>query len=75
VVLPSNQELQLFRKLIDKTNDAIFIADAETARIIYVNDMACTSTGYNREELLSMHIMDVDAVIIEPSQWKEQVKA
>jgi diguanylate cyclase (GGDEF)-like protein/PAS domain S-box-containing protein len=74
VVLSSNQELQLFRKLINKTNDAIFIADAETARIIDVNDMACTSTGYNREELLSMHVMDVD-VKIEPSQWKEQVKA
>ena len=73
--MSSNQELQLFRKLIHKTNDAIFIADAETARIIDVNDMACTSTGYNREELLSMHVMDMDAVTITPSQWKEQVKA
>jgi len=72
--LSGNQEFQLFRNLINKTNDAIFIADAETARIIYANDMACTSTGYSQAELLSMHVMDVD-VKIELSQWKEQVKA
>ncbi len=29
-------------------------------RIVYVNQAACRSLGYSREELLSMHIWDVD---------------
>ena len=67
-------DLKLFREIINKTSDAIFIAESETGRIIDVNEKACTSTGYSREDLLNMHVMDVDAVTIESSLWKEDVK-
>jgi len=48
-----------FRTVIDSTNDAIFIADF-TGRLLEVNQAACRSLGYSRDELVSMRIQDID---------------
>jgi len=48
-----------FRTVIDSTNDAIFIADF-TGRLLEVNQAACRSLGYSRDELVSMTIQDID---------------
>jgi len=42
-----------FHTIYDSLNDAIFIHDAETGRILDVNETACRLYGYGREELLS----------------------
>ncbi len=44
---------------VDSAVDNIYWIDAG-GRIAYVNDSACVSTGYSRDELLSMTIHDID---------------
>ena len=56
----AEKSLQLFRMLIDQSNDAIEVVDPETLRYIDINERACIDLGYTREELLSMSIYDID---------------
>ena len=39
------EDLDLFRTLINQSNDAIFIVDPETSRILYVNRKAGNISG------------------------------
>ena len=55
----AESSLTLFRTLIDQTNDAIEVVDAETLQYLDVNDKACKSLGYTREELLSLKVPDI----------------
>jgi two-component system, cell cycle sensor histidine kinase and response regulator CckA len=56
----AQESLVLFRTLIDQSNDAIVVVDAETRRYLDVNEAACASLGYSRKELLSMTVFDID---------------
>ena len=40
-------DLELFRNLINKTNDAVFVNDPQTGSFIFVNDRACACLGYD----------------------------
>ena len=48
-----------FRVLMEHSADAFFIHDLK-GRIVDVNQMACESMGYTRDELLSLCIADID---------------
>jgi PAS domain S-box-containing protein len=61
--------LALFRSLIDGSNDALEVIDPTTLRFLDVNEKACRDLGYSREELLSLTVLDVDAVM-DPSAMK-----
>jgi PAS domain S-box-containing protein len=51
--------LQLARTAIDQAPEAIFWTSS-SGRFLYVNQRACSSLGYTREELLSMCVPDID---------------
>lgn len=68
-----HQELNLFRALLDRSNDAIEVLDPQTLRFLDVNERACAELGYSREELLSMTVYDIDPEYDESSrQWVQQ---
>ena len=56
----AEKSLQLFRTLIDQSNDAIEVVDPHTLRYIDINERACIDLGYTREELLSLSIYEID---------------
>lgn len=56
-------ELKLFRKLIDSAKDFIEIVDIETGRFLDVNESACKYHGYTREEYLSLTVYDIDPMV------------
>ncbi|MGB7548690.1 MAG: PAS domain S-box protein [Terracidiphilus sp.] len=66
----AEESLRLFRLLIDQSNDSIQVVDLETMRLLDVNARVCSSLGYTREELLSMHVYDFDPTIDEPAHAK-----
>ncbi len=51
-----------FRLLIENFGDPVFVHGAD-GRFTTVNRAACRATGYTREELLSMHVEDIDPEI------------
>ncbi len=70
------RELELFRTLVNQSNDAIKVIDPETLRILDVNEKACSELGYSREELLSLRVFDIDPAVTEASaaKVKEQLQ-
>ncbi|HXX81282.1 MAG TPA: PAS domain S-box protein, partial [Thermodesulfovibrionales bacterium] len=66
-------DLELFRDLIDRSNDAIFVNDPQSGRFTFVNEKACASLGYDRHELLEMGVMDIEATLPDNFSWQEHV--
>ncbi len=48
-----------FRTVLENLAAGVFAHDLD-GHIVFVNDAACRSTGYTREELLSMYVSDID---------------
>jgi PAS domain S-box-containing protein len=48
---------QWFRRLVEHAGDALFVVDRET-RVVDVNQRACESLGYSREEMLRLTLAD-----------------
>lgn len=55
----SQQQLELLDRAIDMSADAIFMMD-EQLQFTYVNEAACRSLGYSRDELLTMEPCQID---------------
>ena len=55
--------LQLFRTLLDHSNDAIEVVDPTNLHLLDVNEKSCAQLGYTRDELLSMTIYDIDPLL------------
>jgi len=70
----AHEKLQLFRNLIDRSNDCIFVIDSQWGRLLDVNDRACESLGYGRQELLEMSVKDIDEVVGGDSCWERHVQ-
>ena len=49
---------------MDRVGIAIYWVDAETGKLVYVNEQACAMVGYSRDELLQL---DVSAIAREPA--------
>jgi two-component system cell cycle sensor histidine kinase/response regulator CckA len=58
----AEEELALFRSLLDHTKDAIEIIDAATGRFLDVNERACAAHGYTRDEYLALEVHHLDPV-------------
>ena len=69
----ANNKLQLFRDQIDQSDDAIFVTDPKSARILDTNIKGCTSLGYTREELLNMKVIDFEMKFQDIDSWKHNV--
>ncbi len=56
----SEDRLRFTQTTVDKAALTIFWVDPETGMFIYANEAACSSLGYTREELMSMHVPQID---------------
>ncbi len=59
----------LFHGLLEQAGDAIFVSDI-SGQILFVNQAACASLGYSREELEKLRIWDVDPQAVERNDQK-----
>jgi PAS domain S-box-containing protein len=50
-----------YRSIFDAAEDAIFVHDVDTGRVVDVNPKACRTYGYSHDELLEVRIADVSA--------------
>ncbi len=68
------EKMQLFRSLIDRSNDCIFVIEPQWGHFIDANDKACSSLGYSRKELLTTTIKNIDKSISDEIAWQQFVK-
>jgi diguanylate cyclase (GGDEF)-like protein/PAS domain S-box-containing protein len=64
-----------FRLLVENSKDGLLLHDFE-GKIMDVNQQACKSLGYSREELLSLSIRDIDENFISgkyKEKWEKMV--
>lgn len=62
-------ELRLKEFILDNAHDAVFLIGPDR-RFVYVNDEACHSLGYSREELLGRSPEDIDPdLTLERARW------
>ena len=54
----AEENLRLNQFFMDRAGDMIFLVRSD-ARFCYVNEKACDSLGYSRQELLSMNVYDI----------------
>ncbi len=57
-VIQENESL--FRNLFENAGEALFLINPDGGGFVGVNQRACDALGYTREELLKMHVSDVD---------------
>jgi len=50
-----------YREIFEKANDAIFVHELETGRVLDLNQRAVEMTGYTREELTAGHPVDISS--------------
>ncbi|MFA6901215.1 MAG: response regulator, partial [Desulfurivibrionaceae bacterium] len=69
----AEEQLRLFRRLIDRANDYFVVIDPETSRFLDVNQATCNRLGYNREEMLAMGVADVDLILPDLAAWRNNL--
>lgn len=65
----ANQKISFLDYALDQVEEAVYLAD-ENGRFHYVNEGACHTLGYQREELLNMGVLDIDQDLRAPV-WAE----
>ncbi len=71
-----DRALNLAQFSLDHSRDPFFISNRD-ADFIYVNEAACESLGYSRDELLDLGVIDIDLNIDRESwdrHWGESAK-
>jgi diguanylate cyclase (GGDEF)-like protein/PAS domain S-box-containing protein len=67
-------QVLLFRDLLDRSNDMIYIADALTARLLDCNVAFSRQTGYSYEEVLQMSIWQFSTAAGGSLDWPERLE-
>ncbi len=57
--------LKLTQFTLDQAGDEIFLVNSQ-GQLFYVNDAACQSLGYTRQQLLQLTIHDIDPMLTQP---------
>jgi len=65
----ANIELKKFKKTLDMVLDCVFMFDANTFKLIYVNKGVTNQLGYAKNELLNMTLLDIN-----PYLTKKQIQ-
>lgn len=56
----SKRDRELDRLLVDHASDGFFVVDPDTGEFVDVNEAACDQLGYDRDELLSLSVLDIN---------------
>lgn len=69
-------DLKRFRKALNHIRDSIFIINSRTAKIVDVNESACSNLGYTKHELLGKYIGEIEGFfsVYDKIGWKEYIE-
>lgn len=64
------QNLEILTHALNNTSEAAFIVEMSNPNFLYVNDQACKSLGYGRQELMKKTLFDIDPFFTEEQMHK-----
>lgn len=64
----AQEELSLFRQLVDASEDSFEVVDPDTGCFLDISQGRLRKLGYSREEILRLHVWDIDPSI-HPENW------
>ena len=67
------ENLRRFQHSVESSPDAVYWINSE-GRFLYVNEQACLSLGYSPDELMRLHLWDIDADF-KREQWEDHWQA
>jgi len=70
----AEETLIQFRKLMDESNDAIFLIDPETSQYIDFNRTAHQQLGYTRSELTKLGVINIAQHVQTPEGWHQRME-
>jgi PAS domain S-box-containing protein len=71
----AEEQMRLFRNLIERSNDCIFAVEPKWGRFLDVNNKACDSLGYTSKEFLnSVTMKNIEESIPDDAAWKKQIQ-
>ncbi|HET7833812.1 MAG TPA: EAL domain-containing protein [Gallionella sp.] len=68
-IIEQTRQQLLLRSLMEQINDAVYVVDVNSGRILDANNEASVSLGHSHEELLQLSIFDVSAHVRPGSEW------
>ncbi len=68
------ERLEVFRRLIDGSHDALLIVDPITSEILDCNDRAAELHGYSRADLMECRLIDINVGIRDTAAWRRAVE-
>src|ERR1700752_1188115 len=72
--MQAEDDLLQFRKVMDESNDAIFMIDQHTSHYVGFNKSAYQSLGYSRDELSRLGVIDIAQHIPSMEVWHKRVE-
>ncbi len=70
----TQDDLARFKSTLDQTQDCVFMFSPETLQYFYVNQGASRLVGYTQEELLQLHVYDINAQLQNKKEFLEMVQ-
>ncbi|MEP7219505.1 MAG: PAS domain-containing sensor histidine kinase, partial [Bacteroidota bacterium] len=68
------EELKIFRSLMEQSHDSLFVIDPVSGKMLDVNEVAHARLGYTREQLLSLTITDIENRFPDLEAWNHAVE-
>lgn len=63
------EQKNFYQELVEQVSDAIFIIDAQDARILEANSQAARSLKYDHDDLLNMRITEISQLYTSVDDW------
>lgn len=63
-------DMQLFKALVEKSNDGMVIFCAQTGTLLNANRSFCDNLGYTLDEVKSMHVQEIEQNMPQDFKWQ-----
>ncbi len=70
----AEEQLRLFRSMVDQFSDAVFVVEPATSRFLDVNETACRLLQYTRDELLRLGVLDIQTSFNDTAAWQAHIQ-
>ena len=65
----AHEDLKIFRALMERSSDALYVVDPKDGSYLDVNHTACQRLGYTRKTLLGMRVSEVQVKLKGENDW------